>query len=258
MSSVAIPSAVVTAVVVAVAICVALRLFPSGQRDPTWVIAPAVLIGLWREELAAPERYGDVSGQYGAQLAFPAVAVVVATLGVAICLFDREAIGGHPRTVALDWAVPLAIAAVGVALCVPETQVALVLAGPLVVVAVLATTGLLLPVTAAHAVALIATLGWVVAVDGGSRWSAVVGGSACLVAVALWLVEPVRSSADRSRPVRRIYQIAVLSTVVVICARPAGTHPSAVVALSLSAMALGVGWLALTARRRCNRMPAAA
>jgi hypothetical protein len=163
-----------------------------------------------------------------------AVAAVAALVGGVVAVeVDRRA----PRLVPLL----LAVGALGVYLCVPDTEVSKAVLGALVVAAALG-----LEPRLRHRCGISAVVGlfvWAAAYGGLGRPGSVVGGIACLGVVLLIPLVP------RWSPTRWAVVAAVVVQVplVVFVSRVAGFEESAWSALGLSAAAFAVGWVVLSA-----------
>lgn len=170
-------------------------------------------------------------------LAFVVVVVVVPLTRVA----ERRAVRLLP--------VLVAVSVVGVYVCVPDTELPLVLLGAVLPPLVLVLDRAVRP--SASTGALVALVVYAVLVGGVGRAGSVVGGLACVVALAL----PSLAGWFDGSASDRIVLVATHAAVVLWSARVAGLRESAWVALALCLPALVVGAivLAVTSRRSAAR-----
>jgi hypothetical protein len=231
--------------VVAVAICAGVR---SDVALENALVAAIVMLGAgeylardlpWRARGVALAPGATVLGASlpdGWPFWIRVVAAVAAVIGSLLAIeSDRRA----PRLVPLL----LAIGALGVYLCVPDTETAKALLGALVAAAALGCEPRL-----RHRVGLSAVVGlfvWTATFGGVGRAGSVVGGIACLGVVLL--VSLVRRSRSRAFAVLLvIVQVALVAYV----SRVAGFEVSAWSAAALAAAAGAVSWLVLALSAR--------
>jgi hypothetical protein len=160
------------------------------------------------------------------------------------------------RSLADDNTAHLAIAAVGITLCVPETHGLLRVIAPLVVAAAAVRLGWVRPSSAPELVAAATFLALISVVDGQCRGSAVVGASACLAAaglMGLWSGRSLAPSGDGSRRSDRWVELAIFSATVLICSRVAVVHGSLWPAVAVSVAALVGGPVVLLVWDRASR-----
>ena len=164
------------------------------------------------------------------------------------------------------FSVTLALATLGVFLCVPETGVLRFVMPPIVIAGLAAGLGLLRPFPPWVVIATTIGLAGLSVVDGRTRGSAIVGAAACLVAMALLPLVTAAATAIGLRPSpegagrssglelladRRLLVIAVA---VLACSRWAGLQSSAITAFVQAGLVLAVAagvllWLGPSSRR---------
>lgn len=142
----------------------------------------------------------------------------------------------------------VAVSAFGVYVTTPDTEHARVVLGAALPLALLGWPLRWARLGGAGAFVAVGLLGWTVAVDGLARDGAVVGGLACIGALA---VEPVaRRWPGRARaagaPAPPTLVAAVHIALVAVCARVAGLRTSAPEALAVSGLAYAAALVALT------------
>jgi hypothetical protein len=231
--------------VVAVAGFAALR---TDRRLPNPLVVAIVLLALgeyltrelsWRARVVALAPGAMV---LGASLpdGWPLwIRIVSASTALVAGVLSVEADRRAPRLVPLL----LAVGALGVYLCVPDTEAPKALFGALVAAAVLGLEPRLRHRGGVSAV--VGLVAWTVAYGGVGRPGSVVGGIACLGVVLLLSLVPRWSPTRWAVVTAIVVQVAL----VLYVSRVAGFEESAWSAFGLSAAALAVGWVVLSAAR---------
>jgi hypothetical protein len=167
------------------------------------------------------------------------VAVATAAVGGVIAAGTQQQV---PRSVPLL----LGIGAVGVYLCVPDTEAATVLLGALVGVAALVLVPNLQPSLGLPAV--VGLFAWVAAHGGLGRPGSVVGAVGCLGVVVL-----LPFARWRARRPHRIIDLAAVQILLVAWeSRVAGFEQSAWAALGLTLAAFALSWIVLVVSARAG------
>lgn len=222
----------------------------SARATRRWFATPAVVV--WA---SAPAAVLAITG-YGFETylgqpirPFDARSVAPAAVGLAALMLPLAggARGGLTASRAATLAPMIAVSAIGVMLCVPETGGLRLLVGPLVLAAAASArrwTGLWSPW---EVIAAGTMLTWIAAVDGRTRWSAIIGAAACVGAVGLiplaagWAGPPGRvgrsSRTDRSGSSHHSI-LAIHLIVVLICSRIAGVARSTTFSIGMAATAV--------------------
>ena len=164
------------------------------------------------------------------------------------------------------FSVTLALAALGVFLCVPETGVLRFVTPPIVIAGLAAGLGVVRPFPPWIVIATTIGLAGLSVVDGRTRGSAIVGAAACLVAMALLPLVSAGATALRLRPsiagagrssglhVLVDRRLLVVAVAVFACSRWAGLQSSAITAFVQAGLVLAVAaavllWLGPSDRR---------
>ncbi len=229
LSSAWVPAAVAFTVVVA------LRLSPHSTPVPAAVVwAPSVLAGALLVRDSSDTGGAPVSGW---MIAVTATAVLV--VGVGIWVADQW--GAPSRSLAHGGrTVHVAVAVIGVALCVPETVRVVIAVGPALLTVAAMWKGLVAPLSRPEVVVAISLLAWVGLIDGSYRPSAVVGSAACIAAVGL--LAPTGSTDGKRSPAPSQLAIhAVFLVTVLVCSRVAGIAASTGYAVSVALISLVAG-----------------
>lgn len=206
-------------------------------------------------------RYLDPTERIDSWMPVLALLAVVAVAATA-AWSSRRPESGSTLTIAI------ALATVGVFLCVPETGVLRFVVPPAVLVGPAVWLGVIRPLAPWAVVLIGGGLAWLSVVDGHTRGSAVVGAAACLATVVL---VPLigRGAASRERGPAGDHQVgialaehpvlvgqAVLAVAVIGCARWAGLQESTTVAVAQAGVVLAAAAaLLLWLQRATSRMP---
>jgi hypothetical protein len=213
----------------------------AGRRGPLVRLAAAAPGAVVLARAAAADR---------PDWALPAVLVVTLVGGVLVAETDGVYRRGLPP-------VLMAVTTFGIYVTTPDTEHSAILLGAAVPVALLGWPRPLAALGVGGSFAGVGVLAWVVVLDGVGRDGAVVGGLACLGALAVeplarWAARPARGWAPSRR--HDLVVTAAHVGLVLVCSRVAGLRSSAAPALAISAVA----WLAagVVLARETGRTPA--
>ncbi|MGI9611729.1 MAG: hypothetical protein ACR2QO_02380 [Acidimicrobiales bacterium] len=220
---------------------------PSSVAFAIPVAVAAVAAGVDPDRYLFVERRNSIWNDLGPALG---LLVAVAFVLLVVMLAQVARFEGTRK----ELAVALAFSAIGIFLCVPETGLARVVVAPVVLVSVGSVLGWLQPPGPRTVVGIAGLAALIVAVDGQTRGSAIIGGSACLAAAGF--VAALGWGRRRAKDDKGSLQwsvgasgsvLAIIAVVTAICSLIAGVDPSASFAAVVASVALVTGAAAISA-----------
>lgn len=239
---------VLASIAIALALCLpaaALGAIAGGRfRPPAFLVwLPAILaaaaidLGIGTEHLEPSEPIAWT------------VSILLVSIMAAVAV-SATSVGSVGRRLGIGLVV--AGAAVGILLCVPETDALRLLPAPLGIAAIAAVLGAVRPFGLVDVTLAGSGLAWLSLVGGQPRPASIVGAGACLAAVALlpvaWRWSPQSRNASTGRPTTVADRLAsvspgpgrltVIGLAVLACSRLAGTGDSVGFAFAIAAAVL--------------------